>query len=158
MLHSQGNHSTVNLSAIARQEMADRGFEPDLPGDAVAQAAIAKQQVSAGLQDLTALLWSSIDNDDSRDLDQIEWAERTGAGIRVLVGIADVDSAVAKGSPVDLYAAHETTTVYAGVHTFPMLPERLSTDQTSLNENQDRVAVVIEMIVAADGTTNTHRI
>jgi VacB/RNase II family 3'-5' exoribonuclease len=152
------NNAQVNLAAIARQEMAERGFEPDLPADAVAQAASAKQQVSDGLQDLTALYWSSIDNDDSRDLDQIEWAERTPAGIRVLVGVADVDSAVAKGSPIDAYAARETTTVYTGIRTFPMLPERLSTDQTSLGEGQNRVAVVIEMTVAADGTTDAHRI
>ena len=148
----------VNLTAIARQEMAERGFEPDLPAAALAQAADARQQADPGLENLTALYWSSIDNDDSRDLDQIEWAERTAAGIRVLVAIADVDSAVAKGTPIDAYAAHETTTVYAGIHTFPMLPERLSTDQTSLGEEQDRVAVVIEMTVAADGATAAHRI
>ncbi len=82
----------------------------------------------------------------------MEWAERTPAGVRVLVGIADVDSAVPKGSTVDAYAASETTTVYAQIRTFPMLPEQLSTDRTSLNENQDRVAVVIEMTVAGDGS------
>ncbi len=152
------NHIPIDLTALARQEMTERGFAPDLPAAAVAQAATAKQQHQTGLEDLTALLWSSIDNDDSRDLDQIEWAERTAAGIRVLVGIADVDSAVPKGSPVDAYAAQETTTVYAGIHTYPMLPERLSTDQTSLGEGQDRVAVVIEMTVAADGGTAAHRI
>ena len=70
-------------------------------------------------------------------------------GIRVLVGIADVDSAVPKGTPIDRHAAHETTTVYAAVRTFPMLPEQLSTDLTSLNENQDRAAVVIEFVVDA---------
>src|ERR1039458_3607643 len=152
------NHPLVDLIAIARQEMQSRGFEPDIPAAAMQQAEGAHQQPEPGLPDLTSLLWSSIDNDDSRDLEQIEWAERTAAGIRVLVGIADVDCAVAKGSPGDLYAAHETTTVYAGIHTFPMLPERLSTDQTSLGEGQDRVAVVIEMTVAADGTTTAHRI
>jgi exoribonuclease-2 len=152
------NHPQVDLAAIARQEMLARGFVPDLPAAAQQQAAAARQKTEPGLQDLTGLLWSSIDNDDSRDLDQIEWAERTAEGIRVLVGIADVDSAVARRTPVDLYAAEETTTVYTGIHTFPMLPERLSTDQTSLNEGQDRVAVVIEMTVAADGSIGANRI
>ncbi len=110
------------------------------------------------MRDLTSLLWSSIDNDDSRDLDQIEWAERVAGGIRVLVGVADVDSAVAKATPIDSHAARETTTVYAGVHTFPMLPERLSTDLTSLNENQDRAGMVIEMVVAADGSIASNSI
>jgi exoribonuclease-2 len=144
------NH--VDLPALARQEMIDHGFQPDLPAEAVHQAETAHQAVGPGLKNLTSLLWSSIDNDDSRDLDQIEWAERTAAGIRVLVGIADVDSAVPKGTPVDAYAATETTTVYTQIRTFPMLPEQLSTDGTSLNENQDRVAVVIEMTVSADGS------
>ena len=123
------NNHQVDLPALARQEMIDHGFQPDLPPEAVRQAGTAHQVVDAGLKDLTALLWSSIDNDDSRDLDQVEWAERTPAGMRVLVGIADVDSAVPKGSPVDAYAARETTTVYAQIRTFPMLPEQLSTDR-----------------------------
>ena len=88
----------------------------------------------------------------------MEWAERAAGGIRVLVGIADVDSAVAKGTPIDDHAASETTTVYAGIRTFPMLPERLSTDQTSLNEGEERVAVVIEMMVAADGSIGANRV
>src|ERR1035441_7810441 len=149
------NHPPVDLIAIARQEMQSRGFEPDIPAAAMQQAEGAHQQPEPGLPDLTSLLWSSLDNDDSRDLDQIEWAERTAAGIRVLVGIADVDSAVAKGSPVDLHAAKETTTVYAGIYTFPMLPERLSTDRTSLSDGEDRVAVIVEMTVAPDGAFGT---
>ena len=104
------NRTTVDLAAIARQEMIARGFEPDIPPAAQEQAEQARQ-VADGVTDLTALLWSSIDNDDSRDLDQIEWAERTSGGIRVLVGIADVDSAIAKDTPVDAHAATETTTV-----------------------------------------------
>ena len=145
------NNPPVDLAAMARQEMMARGFEPDLPAAALQQAEGARQKAEAGLPDLTSLLWSSLDNDESRDLDQIEWAERTAGGIRVLVGIADVDSAVDKGTPIDLHAAVETTTVYAGIRTFPMLPERLSTDRTSLNEGEDRVAVVVEMTVAPDG-------
>ena len=152
------NHPQVDLAAIARQEMMARGFAPDLPAAAQQQAVTARQKAEPGLQDLTGLLWSSLDNDDSRDLDQIEWAERAAGGIRVLVGIADVDSAVGKCTPIDLYAAAETTTVYTGIRTFPMLPERLSTDQTSLNEDQDRVAVVIEMTVAGDGSIGANGI
>ena len=148
-------HAEYNLAAAARQEMIDHGFEPDFPPDAEQQLAAIQPSAPAGLKDLTGLLWSSIDNDDSRDLDQIEWAERTPEGIRVLVGVADVDSAVARHTPIDAHAARETTTVYTGVRTFPMLPERLSTDLTSLNENEDRAAVVIEMTVAADGTVQS---
>src|SRR5664279_6344253 len=122
------NHPPVDLIAIARQEMQSRGFEPDIPAAAMQQAEGAHQQPEPGLPDLTSLLWSSIDNDDSRDLDQIEWAERVSGGIRVLVGVADVDSAVAKATPIDGHAALEATTVYAGICTFPMLPLRLSAD------------------------------
>ena len=142
----------MDLAAAARQEMIDHGFEPDLPADAERQAASIGQTPDQSLPDLTSLPWSSIDNDDSRDLDQIEWAERSGGGIRVLVAVADVDSAVAMGTPIDAHAARETTTVYAGVRTFPMLPERLSTDLTSLAEGQNRAAVVIEFTVAPDGS------
>jgi exoribonuclease-2 len=141
-----------DLRAAARQEMIDHGFVPDFPADAERQAETLNAAPGAGLRDLRSLLWSSIDNDDSRDLDQIEWAERTAAGIRVLVAIADVDSCVSKATPIDGYAGAETTTVYAGVRNFPMLPERLSTNLTSLAENQDRAAVVIEMTIAADGS------
>jgi exoribonuclease-2 len=147
-----------DLAAAARREMIDRGFEPDPPEAALRQARELQPHVQPGLQDLTALLWSSIDNDDSRDLDQIEWAERTDAGIRVLVGIADVDALVDRGTPIDQHAEHETTTVYTGVRNFPMLPERLSTDLTSLNENQPRAAVVIEMVVDADGDIAASRV
>jgi exoribonuclease II len=103
---------------------------------------------------LRSLLWSSIDNDTSRDLDQIEVAEAAGDGIRIRVAIADVDSRVPCGSPIDSYAADATTSVYAAVKTFPMLPERLSTDVTSLNENVDRQAIVLEMVVAGDGSVS----
>jgi len=141
-----------NLAAIARQEMIERGFSPDFPPAVEQQLAGIHAQPDPGLKDLTSLLWSSIDNDDSRDLDQVEWAERTKDGIRVLVAIADVDALVSKGTPIDDHAAHETTTVYAGVRNFPMLPERLSTDLTSLSEAGDRAAVVMDMLIKADGS------
>jgi exoribonuclease-2 len=102
------------------------------------------------------LLWSSIDNDTSRDLDQVEVAERLpDGGIKVLVGIADVDAFVPKHSPIDEHAAKETTTVYAGIRNFPMLPEKLSTSASSLLENGDRLAVVIEFVAAIDGSVNS---
>ena len=149
-------HDEFNLAAAARQEMTEQGFQPDFPSEVAQQLAGIHPLADHSLRDLTALLWSSIDNDDSRDLDQIEWAERVAGGIRVLV--ADVDSAVAKGTPIDRHAAREATTVYAEVRTFPMLPERLSTDLTSLNEQQDRAAVVMEYVVATDGSMGAHSV
>jgi exoribonuclease-2 len=146
------NH--FDLVAASRQEMLAHGFLPDVPADAMKQLQFinsSNASPDANLRDLTGLFWSSIDNDDSRDLDQIEWAERTPIGIRILVGIADVDTAVRKRTPIDRYAAHETTSVYAGIHTYPMLPEKLSTDLTSLSEGGDRAAVVIEYVVTDDG-------
>jgi VacB/RNase II family 3'-5' exoribonuclease len=149
-------HNGFDLVAAARQEMRDRGFEPDFPPEIEAQVASLHQQpvaqTGSEVRDLRALLWSSIDNDTSRDLDQIEYAERRPSGIRVLIGIADVSADVAAGSPIDRYAASETTSVYTGVCTFPMLPEQLSTNLTSLLEGAERLAMVIEFMVAEDGT------
>ena len=150
------NH--FDLAAAARQEMIEHGFTPDFPPAVRQQLASIPKQPDSSLRDLRALLWSSIDNDDSRDLDQIEWAERTAEGIRVLVGIADVDNCVAKSTPIDSYAALETTTVYTGIRTFPMLPEELSTNLTSLAEGEDRAALVAEMMVAADGSISASSI
>jgi exoribonuclease-2 len=109
----------------ARQEMIDHRVSPDFGGRPKPSGSSRHPPPArsiCSLRDLTSLLWSSIDNDDSRDLDQIEWAERVAGGIRVLVGVADVDSAVAKATPIDSHAARETTTVYAGVHTSPCCP------------------------------------
>jgi len=154
--------SNFDLAASARQEMRSQGFDPDFPPTANdelnAIAARPLPVVSDTVRDLRSLPWSSIDNDDSRDLDQIECAARTDAGIRVMVGIADVDWAVTQGSALDLHAQSQTTTVYTGVEVFPMLPERLSTDLTSLNDEQDRVAVVIEFTVAHDGSLSSQNI
>jgi exoribonuclease-2 len=148
-----------DLFAAARQEMIDEGFDPDFPAGVDEQLATLKAQaapaVSADVRDLRALLWSSIDNDSSRDLDQIEAAERVNGGIRVLVGIADVDSDVALDSPIDRHASTQTTSVYTGIKTFSMLPEQLSTDLTSLNEGADRLAVVVDMVVAGDGSISS---
>jgi exoribonuclease-2 len=142
---------SFDLLGAARREMIERGFQPDPPPAALEQAKSLVPIHPTGIRDLTSLLWSSIDNDDSRDLDQIEWAESVPGGIRVLVAIADVDALVKPFTPIDAYAEHETTSVYTGIHTFPMLPERLSTDLTSLIEGQDRPAIVIDMLIAPDG-------
>src|ERR1700722_6299325 len=116
-----------DLAAAARREMILRGFDPDyFPGTEQQIAAIKSKPVPVptdGVRDLRNLLWSSIDNDTSRDFDQIEVAERTGAGIRIRVGVADVDSDVPAGTPIDRHAAQETVTVYTAVRNFPMLPE-----------------------------------
>ena len=151
-------HDEFNLAAAARQEMIDHGFEPDLPAEARTQLAGIHIHADHAIRDLTGLLWSSIDNDDSRDLDQIEWAERVDGGIRVLVGVADVDTAVAKATPLDRHAQREATTVYAGVRTFPMLPEELSTGMTSLNENGDRAGLVLEFVVDGSGNVGAHSV
>jgi VacB/RNase II family 3'-5' exoribonuclease len=152
-----------NLVAAAHADMIERGFHPDFPpGTDKELAAIQAQPaltVADGLTDLRNLLWSSIDNDTSRDLDQIEWAEQQPDGsIRVLVGVADVDARVHKGTLLDTHAQSETTSVYTGVTTYPMLPTALSEGITSLNENQDRAAIVTEFSVAADGTTTDGKV
>jgi VacB/RNase II family 3'-5' exoribonuclease len=151
------NPSHVDLQATAKEIMRQRGFEPDFPAAVQKQLADLRAhppQISAGkdVRDLRNLLWSSIDNDTSRDLDQIEVAERLPNGnLKVLVGIADVDAFVPKQTAIDQHAARETTTVYAGVKNFPMLPEELSTGKTSLLETQDCLSVAIEFVVDADG-------
>ncbi|MGA2754078.1 MAG: RNB domain-containing ribonuclease [Terracidiphilus sp.] len=156
-------HSThpfhFNLVSAAHASMIEHGFQPDFPPGTETELAAIQAQPAAptgdGLTDLRSLLWSSIDNDTSKDLDQIEWAEQLPDGrIRVLVGVADVDSRVKTGSVIDKHAQFETTSVYAGVAVFPMLPTELSEGITSLNENQDRVAVVIEFAVDAAGTAS----
>jgi VacB/RNase II family 3'-5' exoribonuclease len=149
-------HTTFDLSASARDEMLREGFNPDFPPGATQQIAALRSRPAPApdpnTRDLRQLLWSSIDNDTSRDLDQIEAAARADGGIRILIGIADVDSSVEIGSPIDRHASEQTTSVYTGVQTFPMLPEELSTDLTSLNESADRAAIVVEMLVAPDGS------
>lgn len=137
--------------------MRENGFEPDFPPAAIQQISEIRQHppavaVTKGVKDLRDLLWSSIDNDESRDLDQVEVAEALGNGrTRVRIGIADVDHFVPRGTAIDRYAAFETTSVYTGVRVFPMLPPELSTDATSLNEGGDRAVVVTEFVVDADG-------
>jgi len=143
----------MNLAAAARQEMIDHGFEPDYPAGTDRQIEeIRERGLPEADRDLRGLPWSSIDNDTSRDLDQIEYAERVPEGIRVRVGIADVSASVDRGTPIDYHACRQTTTVYTGVRNFSMLPEELSNGLTSLNENEDRAAVVIEYVVTEEGS------
>ncbi len=148
------NHQPpFDLSAAARRSMIEHGFEPDYPPAIAAQLQQLREHplpANPSARDLRGLLWSSIDNDTSRDLDQIEYVEGVpGGGSRVLIGIADVDASVPKGSPIDQHALRETTTVYTGVEIFSMLPPQLSTGSTSLLEGQDLPAVVIEFTVDA---------
>jgi exoribonuclease-2 len=151
----------LDLGAMARQEMIAEGFHPDFPPPVDQQVkALLSQTPDANGDpgDLRSLPWSSIDNDTSRDLDQAEVAERVNGGIRVMIAIADVDSDVPIGSPIDQFAADQTTSVYTGVRTFSMLPEQLSTGLTSLNEATDRAAIVIDFLVASDGTVSSQGI
>src|ERR1700746_3385763 len=150
------NPPHLDLQATAKQIMQQRGFEPDFSAEVTAQLANLKGQpqiaASNGLRDLRNLLWSSIDNDTSRDLDQIEVAERSSNGdVKVMIGIADVEAFVAKQAQIDQHAGRETTTVYAGVRNFSMLPEELSTGASSLLENEDRLSIVIEFVAGSDG-------
>jgi exoribonuclease R len=136
--------------------MVKNGFEPDFSPAVMSEIRSlddpSDNPLPSGVQDLRQLHWSSVDNRESRDLDQIEVAERLANGsTRIRIGVADVEGLVPIGSPADQHAAANTTSVYTGVAVFPMLPERLSTDLTSLNEGEDRFAVVIEFDVAHDG-------
>jgi exoribonuclease-2 len=151
-----------NLLQIATNAMISKGLEPEFPPEALKQLeGIQKPASEPGgdLKDMTSLLWCSIDNDDSRDLDQLSVAEKLEGGkIRVYVAVADVDALVKLQSPLDLHARKNTTTVYTGVKTFPMLPEKLSTDLTSLNDGEERIAVITEMVVDSKGEVTDSKI
>src|SRR6202023_1290122 len=145
-----------DLRAIAHKAMTNRGLEPDFPPDAIQQVNGIQgpaRETDHTIRDLRTLLWCSIDNDTSKDLDQLTVAEKLTAGrVKVLVAIADVDALVKPVSPIDRHARTNTTSVYTAAQIFPMLPERLSTDLTSLGEGEDRLAIVVEMEVAEDGS------
>jgi VacB/RNase II family 3'-5' exoribonuclease len=160
------NPTHIDLQAIAKTVVQQHGFQPDFAPEVqkqLQQLRVNPPVIAAGatVRDLRNLLWSSIDNDTSRDLDQIEVAERLPNGdVKVLIGIADVDAFVPKNSAIDQHAAREATTVYTGIRNFPMLPEELSTGKTSLLEHQDCLSVVTEFVVAADGhvtSSNVYR-
>lgn len=133
--------------------MLDHGLLPDFSTDALAQASsITQPAVDPTIRDLRGLLWASIDNDDSQDLDQLSVAEPLpGGAVKILVAIADVDATVKIGSPIDDHARANTTSVYTAAQIFPMLPEKLSTNLTSLADGQERVSLVIEMTIDAGG-------
>ena len=151
-----GRTGKNDLRVIAHEVMLQRGLLPDFSAAVVAETRnIAGPAAAAepAIRDLRGLLWVSIDNDDSRDLDQLSVAEPMQNGaVKILVAIADVDALVKRDSAIDSHAWTNTTSVYTLAEVFPMLPERLSTDLTSLGEGQERLAIVVEMVVAADGT------
>ena len=161
MRHSLSNHR-ADLGTIAKWAMFSRGLEPEFPQSVQRQVAALKGpalETQDSIRDLTALLWCSIDNDDSRDLDQLTAIEQlTKCQVRVYVAIADVDALVKKGSPIDEYARTNTTSVYTSALVFPMLPERLCTDLTSLNPDEDRMALVNDMVFSGDGILMTSSI
>jgi exoribonuclease R len=165
--HSQGSHGGsqpthgghvggFDLAQSALDEMHAAGFRPEFgPGvdqqTAAIEKALAQVTPTAGVEDLRGLGWSSIDNDTSKDLDQVEVAERVAGGIKLRVAIGDVAAAVAQGSPIDQHAQAQTQTIYTAVKNFPMLPLELSTGVTSLNESGDRQAVMMSFTVGPDG-------
>ncbi len=158
--HSVQPHRAI-LQGIAHRAMLERGLLPTFSAAAIAElqsvqapaAADASVADAGSIRDLTGLLWASIDNDDSRDLDQLTMAETLpGEAVRIRVAVADVDALVKDGSAIDAHARHNTTSVYTAAEIFPMLPEKLSTDLTSLNPGADRLAVIVDMVIAADGS------
>ncbi len=155
MTVSNGSQHRAILQRIARRAMIERGLVPDFSSRALAELdaiSTGKPDGERTGRDLRHLLWCSVDNDDSRDLDQLTVAEPvSGGAVKILVAVADVDALVARGSAIDEHARQNTTSVYTAARIFPMLPEKLSTDLTSLNYESDRHAVVIELIVGEDG-------
>jgi VacB/RNase II family 3'-5' exoribonuclease len=150
----------ARLQRIAERAMLERGLLPTFSAAVSAELQSIEARAVAhpsgadaqAIRDQTGMLWASIDNDDSRDLDQLTVAETLpGDAVKIRVAIADVDALVKDGSAIDAHARHNTTSVYTAAKVFPMLPEKLSTDLTSLNPEEDRLAVVVDMVVGADG-------
>jgi exoribonuclease-2 len=148
------------LDTVARQALVDNGFTPDLDDASRHELeGLKPAPLSTDIRDLRSLLWSSIDNTESKDLDQVEVAEQLPDGaIRIRLGIADVDALVPKGSALDKHAYTNATSVYTGVAVYPMLPVELSTDLTSLSEGQARVALVIDLVIEKDGSPRSHEV
>lgn len=154
--HARQDPRHFDLTQAALEDMREAGFQPEFAPEVAAQvqeivARLASFEPTEGVKDLRGMGWSSIDNDTSRDLDQIEYAERVAKGIRLHVAIGDVADAVAQDSPIDEHARAQTQTIYTAVKNFPMLPLELSTGLTSLNENADRYAVMMSFTVTPEG-------
>ena len=156
-MNAKDQHHRAILRGIANRAMLERGLLPDFSKEALAE--LERLQISTvkegslGIRDMRDLPWASIDNDDSRDLDQLTVAEAMSADkVKIMVAVADVASFVKDGSAIDEHARHNTTSVYTAAEIFPMLPEKVSTDLTSLNLNKERLALVIEIVINAGGT------
>jgi VacB/RNase II family 3'-5' exoribonuclease len=156
MINKNDREHRSILRRIAHRAMLERGLLPDFPLEVLTELERISgpaMRTDESIRDLRSLLWCSIDNDDSRDLDQLTVAEAMIDGnAKIFVAVADVDALVKKQSALDNYARQNTTSVYTVAETFSMLPEKLSTNFTSLNYEADRLAIVVEMIVAADGS------
>jgi VacB/RNase II family 3'-5' exoribonuclease len=154
-LDSENKHHRSILQRIAENAMRERGLLPEFSAEVRDELSRMQKTPPPGngpVRDLRHILWASIDNDDSRDLDQLTAAEpMPGGGVKILVAVADVDSLVKDGSAIDRHARHNTTSVYTAARIFPMLPEQLSTGLTSLNPDVDRAAIVVEMEFDAQG-------
>src|ERR1043166_5625270 len=149
-----------DVYARARRAMLEAGFDPDFSPAVVQEAqSIALSSDAQNITDLRELNWSSIDNNDSRDLDQIEYAEAAANGaIRLMIAIADVAEYVSATGAIEIRARKNTTSVYTGPQTFPMLPRELSEDRTSLVEYQDRAALLVDMLIGENGEVHQPRV
>ena len=149
-------HHRNDLQRVAHRALRDRGLLDAFDGAALDQLdgiRVASDENGADIRDLRGLPWCSIDNDESMDLDQLSAALDLGDGsVRVFVAIADVDTLIDKGTPIDAHAAHNTASIYVAGHVYPMLPERLSTDLTSLGQGVDRISLIIEYVVREEGS------
>jgi VacB/RNase II family 3'-5' exoribonuclease len=159
MTNTNGKQHRATLQRIAHRVMVERGLLPDFSRQALAeldQISGPATSKNGSVRDLRDFLWCSIDNDDSRDLDQLTAAKSLANGMTmILVAVADVDALVSNKSALDGHARHNTTSVYTAARIFPMLPEKLSTDLTSLNQDADRLAIVVEMVFAGDGSLHS---
>lgn len=161
LMNSNSRNHCAILERIAHQGMLERGLLPDFSPTVLAElehlprpgaADGGPAEGSRGIRDMRSLVWASIDNDDSRDLDQLTVAEpMPGGNVRLLVAVADVVSRVRKGSAIDEHARHNTTSIYTAARIFPMLPDKLSTDLTTMNPGEDRLSIVVEMVITPEG-------